>query len=411
LRLANVSPLFLPAPGETVIARQESFPADPIAAVTHPDPYPYYAHLVAAAPLYRDEALGLWVASSAAAVTSALSDDTLCRVRPPAEPVPRALAGSPAGEIFGRLVRMTDGQDRCPLKQAISSALMSVEGLAAVQESRRWAGTLSAEILSDTHPDAVSRFAFELPSYVVLGLLGVPPDRLAEAARWTAAFASCFSPGASSEQIDEGKAAAGRILDLLRSLPAGSTGLMATLLQEARRFGRDDPDAVVANAAGFLFQAYEATAGLIGNTLLALARHPGIAAGGDLPGVVREVQRYDPSVQNTRRFLAGAGTIAGQDMKEGDVILVVTAAANRDPAANPHPDRFDPARPDRRLFTFGAGPHACPGQALATTIATAGVEALLRTGVDPEGLAETVTYRRSGNIRVPVFGGDGSGAD
>jgi len=46
-------------------------PSDPIAAVTHPDPYPYYANLVAERPLYRDESLGLWVAAGAAAVTSA----------------------------------------------------------------------------------------------------------------------------------------------------------------------------------------------------------------------------------------------------------------------------------------------------------------------------------------------------
>lgn len=382
-----------------MIAKQEDFPPDPIAAVTHPDPYPYYAHLVAEAPLYRDEALGLWVASSAAAVTAALSDDGLCRVRPVAEPVPRALVGSPAGEIFGRLVRMTDGQDRCPLKNAVSAALASVDGPVAAEVSGRWARSLSSEI--SPSPGTISGFAFELPSYVVLSLLGVPAGRLAEAARWTAAFALCFSPIASPGQIEEGKVAAGRILDLLRSL---STGLMATLLQEARRFGRDDPDAVVANAAGFLFQAYEATAGLIGNTLLALARHPGSAAGGEFRSVVQEVQRYDPSVQNTRRFLARSGVVAGQEMKEGDAILVVLAAANRDPAANPQPDRFDPARQDRRLFTFGAGPHACPGEALATTIATAGVEALLRSGVEPERLADTMTYRRSGNIRIPLFG-------
>jgi cytochrome P450 len=386
-----------------VIAKQETFPPDPIAAVTHPDPYPYYADLVAEAPLYRDEALGLWIASSAAAVTAALSDDGLCRVRPPAEPVPRALVGSPAGEIFGRLVRMTDGQDRCPLKNAVSAALASVDGPAATEESGRLARFLSAEIGPKASPGVVSSLAFELPSYVVLSLLGVPADRLAEAANWTAAFALCFSPIASLEQIEEGKVAAGRILDLLRSLVT-KTGLMASLLQEARRFGRDDPDAVVANAAGFLFQAYEATAGLIGNTLLALARHPGSAAGGDLRGVVQEVQRYDPSVQNTRRFLASSGAVAGEEMQEGDAVLVVLAAANRDPAANPHPDRFDPARQDRRLFTFGAGPHACPGEALATTIATAGVEALLRSGVKPERLAERVTYRRSGNIRIPLFG-------
>ncbi|MFL6235910.1 MAG: cytochrome P450, partial [Thermoanaerobaculia bacterium] len=40
-------------------------PQDPIAAVTHRDPYPYYARLVAERPVYHDGPLGLWVASSA----------------------------------------------------------------------------------------------------------------------------------------------------------------------------------------------------------------------------------------------------------------------------------------------------------------------------------------------------------
>ena len=51
------------------------FPQDPIAAVTHPDPYPYYADLVAHKPLYYDDRLRLWVASSASVVTAALTND------------------------------------------------------------------------------------------------------------------------------------------------------------------------------------------------------------------------------------------------------------------------------------------------------------------------------------------------
>ena len=47
-------------------------PSDPIAAVTHHDPYPYYAELVASRPVHRDETLGLWVAGSAAAVADVL---------------------------------------------------------------------------------------------------------------------------------------------------------------------------------------------------------------------------------------------------------------------------------------------------------------------------------------------------
>ena len=35
-------------------------PSDPIAAVTHPAPYPYYGRLASERPLHRDEALGCW---------------------------------------------------------------------------------------------------------------------------------------------------------------------------------------------------------------------------------------------------------------------------------------------------------------------------------------------------------------
>ena len=41
-------------------------PSDPIVAVVHPDPYPYYARLRRERPLYLDSGLGLWVAATRA---------------------------------------------------------------------------------------------------------------------------------------------------------------------------------------------------------------------------------------------------------------------------------------------------------------------------------------------------------
>lgn len=64
----------------------DGLPDNPIAAVTHLDPFPYDAALVARRPLYREAVLGLWVASSADAVTAVLTSDHY-RVRPPTEPV------------------------------------------------------------------------------------------------------------------------------------------------------------------------------------------------------------------------------------------------------------------------------------------------------------------------------------
>jgi len=185
--------------------------------------------------------------------------------------------------------------------------------------------------------------------------------------------------------------------------------LLVGLLWEARRAGCDEAEVIVANAIGFLSQAYEAAAGLIGDTVVALAYHRSVReqVAADprlLPLVIEEVLRYDPPGQNTRRYLAQQGQVAGQAMQEGDGILVLLAAANRDPELNPHPERFDIHSKDRRMLTFGAGPHACPGSTLAALIAQAGVGQVLASGADLAQLAATVAYRPSAAVRMALLG-------
>ena len=369
-------------------------PSDPITAVTHPDPYPYYAELVAERPLHRDAGLGLWVAAGAPAVTAVLSS-ALGRVRPAAEPVPRALVGAPAGEIFRHLVRMNDGPTHLRLKPGVSARLAMLDPARVGEHAGTWARQLVGELdPAATGPgERVVDFAFRLPVYTVAALLGAAPDALGPVAAWVGDFVRCLAPAATPEQVGRGNAAADEL-----------TRLFCALMR------RDELDATVANTIGYLVQAYEATAGLIGNTLVALGRQPELRerAGADpslLRPVVREVVRHDAPVQNTRRFLAGDGVVAGQPLHEGDAVLVVLAAANRDPSVNPHPDRFDPQRRDRQAYTFGFGAHACPGEALATAIAEVGVGQLLAAGVEPGRLVERVTYRPSVNTRIPLFGG------
>jgi len=110
-------------------------PNDPLDAVTHPDPYPYYAALRNGPSLVFVEGLRLWVAASAAAVTDAL-DNRACRVRPPAEPVPQAIAGSASGEVFRNLMRMNDGEKHDMPKLAIQRALADID--LQQQLSRGW---------------------------------------------------------------------------------------------------------------------------------------------------------------------------------------------------------------------------------------------------------------------------------
>jgi cytochrome P450 len=384
-------------------------PVSPIAAVTHPDPYPYYREMVATRPLHRDQALRLWVAAGADAVTAVLTSP-LARVRPAAEPVPAALRGSPLAEIFGRLVRMTDGPGHDPMKEAVAGALATLDPDGIRAGASRWARTL-AERRDARRPAGVDEFARSLSAHAIASLLAVPDAAVGPVERSVHRYVSAVAPGADAPALEHGRAAAVHLTETVGAAVAGAhTGLPAALGREAERAGAADRAALVANAIGFMTQAYEATAGLIGNTLRALAAQPALRASvaadpAQLEPVMREVLRHDAPVQNTRRFVAEDGVIAGQPMAAGDTVLVVLAAANHDAAANPRPERFDVGRADRRTFTFGAGPHACPGETLAVSIARAGVEALLAHGLDLDTLPARPAYQPSGNVRIPLFAG------
>lgn len=374
-------------------------PSDPVAAVTHPDPYPYYAAL-RQRPFDWDEALGLWVAASAEDALAVLASPA-CRVRPPSEPVPRPLLGGAVGALFGRLVRMTDGDAQARAKRAVAAALdVPAETLAA--EARRWSVALA--------PDRarLDAFFFALQMHVVGALLGFAPDRLPEIAERMRDIVTAIAPGATPEAVGRGHEAAAGMVALTEALiQADGDGLARRLRDAAEREGGVDAAAVTANAVGFLFQTHDANAGLLGNAVVALGARPELrrAVTADralLPGLVQEVLRYDPPAQNTRRFVAEDTEIASRSLRAGDAILVVIAAANRDPALNPDPDRFDPDRTDRRLLTFGHGRHACPGDTIAAAIAVAGLDALLdRLPAWPERPAG---YRPSPNVRIPRFG-------
>ncbi len=67
----------------------------------------------------------------------------------------------------------------------------------------------------------------------------------------------------------------------------GATKELVTLIAAATQ---SDDDEHTVNIIALLFQAYDATAGLIGNTLLAAARHQWV---GDIDGLVAETIRFD----------------------------------------------------------------------------------------------------------------------
>lgn len=363
------------------------FPAHPLLAVTHPDPYPYYAALARDKPLYRDDALDLWVASHPDTIQAVMRAPA-ARVRPPSEPVPRGLCAGPAGALFGRFVRMNDSALHTRLKTLLAAF---IQEQAAQPCTPQWPATPALD------PAAVDRYLTAAPVHAQAAFLGLPRALHTDSAARIAAFVSALPATADADQVAAGHAAADALQTRLESLLLA--GDAAPALRKLREDGAraEIPAAVLAaNLAGLLFQSCEAGAGLLGNALIHAGRRglSADAARAEADAIVDHVIRHDPPLHNTRRFLADAVTVDGQRIEAGQTVLLVLAAA-----ATVQPDAG---------WTFGApgtgAPgHACPGQGLARRHASGALTHMLRAGADPAALASRFRYRPLPNARVPQF--------
>ena len=383
-------------------------PADPLQAVTHPDPYPYYAALRKRAPLIRDEATNLWVAARAQTVTAALGDERLT-VRPAHEPVPGAIVGRPAGEVFGRLARMTEGESHRIARQALIAGLNSVDADAVFRSAHDLA-TAFIERFDARGAELLDALAFALPVRTVAQLAGLPADDTLEAT--VRQFVACLSPASSEDALEHAHHAARRLQHALHGLTqdrAGRSPLVERIVSGGLQCGDELSNALVANLLGLFSQTFDATAGLIGNSVVTLAQHHDIGARlrtappPVVQAFVREVARFDPPVHNTRRFARERIDFEGITLQPGDTVLVVLAAASRDEAVYEHADRFVLDRAHAPLIGFGAGRHACPGETIARSIAAGVVAALYASGYDFERPSLRWTYRPSLNGRIPQF--------
>jgi cytochrome P450 len=75
-------------------------------------------------------------------------------------------------------------------------------------------------------------------------------------------------------------------------------------------------------------------------------------------------QRVQLQAVEQRTALADV-TVAGQQFRKGDWVMLAYQSANRDEAVFPDPFSFDIDRPRVTSLTFGTGPHVCLGQHLA----------------------------------------------
>ncbi|GAB2868494.1 cytochrome P450 [Lentzea nigeriaca] len=261
--------------------------------------------------------------------------------------------------------------------------------------------------------DVVTEFAAQVPIQVIADLLGVPNEDKATFARWGSALAETLDGVWSHKQLKDLHATIieyndyiDGLMDERRRNPKDD--IVSHLVTEHADLSRED---LVATTGLLLFAGFETTVNLIGNGVLKAFENPHtVAPLAQSPeyaeGFAEEVLRLDPPVQYTLRWPKERLELAGVTLPKGMPVMLMLAAANRDPRAFKDPLKFDPTRSNaREHLSFSAGIHYCIGAGLSRIEGAIALHELFKRfpGLAPDG---PVTRRKSklirGALRLPV---------
>jgi cytochrome P450 len=261
--------------------------------------------------------------------------------------------------------------------------------------------------------DVVGEFASQVPIQVIADLLGVPDDDKATFARWGSSLAETLDGVWSHKQLKslhktiiEYNDFIDGLMDSRRRNPKDD--IVSHLVTQHADLSRED---LVATTGLLLFAGFETTVNLISNGVLKAFENPHtVAPLAQSPeyaeGFVEEVLRLDPPVQYTIRWPKERLELAGVSLPEGMPVMLMLAAANRDPRVFEDPERFDPTRSNaREHLAFSAGIHYCIGAGLSRIEGAVALHELFKRFPDlaPDG---PVARRKSklirGALRLPV---------
>jgi cytochrome P450 len=385
---------------------------DPYDVEINADPYPAYARLREEAPAYYNERYDFWALSRHEDVEKALVNwQVFSNTRSDILDVIKSGVKLPPGVI------LFEDPPTHTMHRGLMSRVFTPRRMAALEgQVRDYCVRCLDPLVGSAGFDIVAELAAQLPMRVIGMLLGIPEaDQVAVRDKTDADLRT--RPG-QPMKVREGTVANGEMfaeyVEWRSKHP--SDDLMTQLLNaefedeqgEVRTLSRQEVLTYTTVLAG---AGNETTGRLIGWLAKLLAEHPDqrrevVEDRGLIPNVIDEALRFEPTGHASARYVMRDIEYHGRTIPEGSAILLLMAAANRDPRRYPDPDVFDIHREDIAHLTFGFGLHYCLGANLARLEARVALDELLNRfpewDVDYDGmrLASTSTVR--GWERLPI---------
>ena len=337
------------------------------------DPYPMYARLRDEAPVFCNPEMKFWALSRYNDVVMAHRD---------------AATFSSAGgvtieghEAAMPLLIVKDQPEHGWAKGLVVKLFGRPRMLALDIFIRKRAAELFEEAYDKYGPDGefdfVSEFSVRLPLDVISELLGIPEELRAEIHD----LSNIIVYRGADLDPQAAAAATGRMLQLYTGLSADRRAnprddVVSMLIAEEVKDEQGELHRMSDQEIGvrFLemgFAGHETVAKAIPNGAMAFHKFPDqremLMANRELMGAaVEEILRYDPPSQLQGRTTTRDVELHGVTIPKGEKVMLLTAAATRDPRAFDDADRFDITRElDNRSIFFGFGVHKCLGIHLA----------------------------------------------
>jgi cytochrome P450 len=385
---------------QTTLSRPVSS-VDPFSHAFLHDPYPYHQALREAGPVVWLEQYGIWTMARHEQVRDALTDyETYCssagvglsdfRKEPPWRPPSIILEADPPLHTRTR---------------AVLTRILSPGAIKVLRETfEREAEILVARLVEQGEFNGVADLAEAYPLKVFPNAVGISDEGRENLLPYGSMVFNSFGP--RNDLFNAAMANAGPVRDWIMSkcsraaLKPGGLGMQIFDAVDSGELSEDEAGMLVRS---FLSAGIDTTVYGLGNALYCLARYPEQwQALRENPALIRgafeEVLRFEAPVQSFFRTTTRAIDVTGVRLGEGEKVLLLFAAANRDPRRWDRPDTFDVKRRATGHMTFGTGIHGCVGQAVARLETEAILGALVRRVASIEMTAEP-TRRLNNTLR------------
>lgn len=224
--------------------------------------------------------------------------------------------------------------------------------------------------------DVVADIARPYPVPIICALLGAPREDRQRFALWADDVFKAFGFNFDPNDMPEIMRAWGELDDYVDDMVARrrhalTDDLISDLIRAENDGDRLTADELRMMASGLLLAGTDTTRNQVAASIDVLLDHPDqwqlLRDNPDLAlPAVDETMRHSPIASATMRATTEDVEVAGVVIPAETIVIMNTAAANRDPAIYDDPNRFDITRKGLPpIMTFGAGVHYCLGANLA----------------------------------------------